>query len=941
MRDKRSSDNPALTELRRMLSSGLARMQLDKTALARRAGLGRTTVSQAFQTGGPVPSAQTVAALAQALKLPSEELLALQRDAARGGVDERPGPGRLIAEWDPHDLEVHPAGHSKAVDGSDVPGTRPLPGYVRRDHDRVLDEAVRDVVAGRSRIVVLVGSSSTGKTRACWEAVQPLAEKGWRLWHPFDPTRAEAALEDLHRVQPRTVVWLNEAQHYLGHREAGERIAAALQTLLTAPERGPVLVLGTLWPEYDTRYTALPSSEGQDPHSRTRELLSGRPLSVPETFDAQALATAKALAYDGDRLLTDALSRVGADGRLAQDLAGVPELLHRYERATPAARAVLEAAMDARRLGVGLHLPQAFLADAASDYLTDNEYDQLTEDWAEQAFAELAKPVHGKQAPLHNTRPRPRRRPPSPSLPADSPRPATVGSMLRLADYLEQHGRTTRSPLCPPASFWHAAYTHLTHPDDLDNLVEAAEDRHRLQWAHHLRCRAADHGSISALCVLAGMREDVGDREEAENLYQRAADLGDTDVLFHLAVLREGSSDRGGADDLVRQAADHGNIGVLYDLAELREEAGDRGGAEVLARLAADHGSVSVLCRVAMLREESGDRASAESLYELAAEHASADALYCLAVIRQERGDQDGAERFYRRAADHGDPEALHRVVTVREMVGDRKGAETLARRAADCGRPDALHSLALMREEAGDRKGAESLYREAADHGSTEALYRLGRLREKAGDRKGAERLYREAADHGSTEALFPLAVLREQAGDGEGAENLYRQAADNGKSDGLPRVVTLRERAGDREGAENLARQLADNGNPEGMSRLGHLRERTGDQESAENLYRQAAERGSRSALNFLAILREQAGDPKDAENLAQLAADRGSPDPLYRLGRLREKAGDRKGAEHLYRQVADRGHARDMPPGWSALGAWWPNGLDPDGRLTPPWQ
>ncbi|CAM5651724.1 hypothetical protein GCM10010266_68490 [Streptomyces griseomycini] len=29
--------------------------------------------------------------------------------------------------------------------------------------------------------------------------------------------------------------------------------------------------------------------------------------------------------------------------------------------------------MDARRLGVGLHLPQAFLTDAAADYLHDAE----------------------------------------------------------------------------------------------------------------------------------------------------------------------------------------------------------------------------------------------------------------------------------------------------------------------------------------------------------------------------------------------------------------------------------------------------------------------------------------------------------------------------------------------------------------------------------------
>ena len=99
-------------------------------------------------------------------------------------------------------------------------------------------------------MVVLVGSSSTGKTRACWEAVQPLADQGWRLWHPFDPTRAEAALADLVRVEPFTVVWLNEAQHYLGAMESGERIAAALHSLLTEHERQPVLILATLWPEY-------------------------------------------------------------------------------------------------------------------------------------------------------------------------------------------------------------------------------------------------------------------------------------------------------------------------------------------------------------------------------------------------------------------------------------------------------------------------------------------------------------------------------------------------------------------------------------------------------------------------------------------------------------------------------------------------------------------
>ncbi|MEU8927385.1 hypothetical protein AB0D10_41805 [Kitasatospora sp. NPDC048545] len=77
---------------------------------------------------------------------------------------------------------------------------RVLPGYVARGHDRELGTAVAEAAGGRSGMLVLVGSSSTGKTRACWEAVQPLAGHGWTQWHPFDPTRAEAALADLERV---------------------------------------------------------------------------------------------------------------------------------------------------------------------------------------------------------------------------------------------------------------------------------------------------------------------------------------------------------------------------------------------------------------------------------------------------------------------------------------------------------------------------------------------------------------------------------------------------------------------------------------------------------------------------------------------------------------------------------------------------------------------
>ncbi|MFE1927543.1 hypothetical protein ACFW91_33935 [Streptomyces asoensis] len=976
MRDEQL-DNPALTELRGKLAAGLAHMRLNKTNLAGRAGLGRTTVSEAFQADGPVPSAQTVTLLARALQLPVEDLLALQRHAAGGG--ERPGPGRLIGEWGPHDLEVHPAGPREVVGGSDTPRPWVLPKYVRREHDRVLDEAVQDAAAGRSRLVVLVGTSSTGKTRACWEAVQPLADQGWRLWHPFDPTRAEAALEDLHRVQPRTVVWLNEAQHYLGNRAAGEKIAAAVHQLLISPEHRPVLVLATLWPEYALQYMVLHTASAEDPHSRARELLSGRTVTVPDSFDAAALAAAVDLAEGGDPLLADALTRAHADGRITQDLAGAPELLTRYRNAAPAARALLEAAMDARRLGVSLHLPQAFLTDAATDYLSQSDYDQLTDNWAETAFAELAEPVHGKQAPLRRTTHRPPRRPPTPSAATLAPSPQQTGPVFRLADYLEQHGRTTRSHMCPPASFWHAAHAHLTHPDDLDSLTQAAEARHRLQWAHHLQHRAADHGSTDALVRLAMLRERAGDRQGAESLYRQAADHGDADALRRLSVLRKKAGDRQGAESLYRQAADHGSIDALHGLAEQRERAGDRQGAESLYRRAADHGSIDALLRLAMLREEVGDRQGAEDMAaRQAADHGDTDALFRLAMLREEVGDRQGAEAAAaRQAADYDNTDALVRLAELREEVGDRQGAEAMARQAAVHGNTDALFSLADLRERAGDRQGAEAAARQAADYGDTHVLVHLATWLERAGHRQDAESLYRQAADHGNTDALFSLsrlrveagdlrsaeaaarqaadvcnpgtlvrlAMLRERAGDRQGAEALYQQAADHGNTEALVRLAAWRERAGDRQGAEALYQQAADHGNTEALFRAAMLRVEVGDRQGAEALYRRAADHDDTDALVRLAGRRERIerlGDWQGAEILYRQAADRGNTEALFRLAEMRVEAGDRQGAEALARQAADYGDINIwLTPRVEVLQRLWPYGLDPDGTPTPQWQ
>ncbi|UUU35733.1 hypothetical protein JIX56_41075 [Streptomyces sp. CA-210063] len=932
----------ALTKLRELLADELANARLAKAQLAIRASLGRTTVSEAYQVGGPMPSAVTVAALARALKLPNEKrdlLLALRRRAAGEGGEGpivRGGPGRPVEEWDPHDLEVHPAGTEP---GAGMRATRALSGYARRRHDEVLAEVVRAAVAaGRSGMVVLVGSSSTGKTRACWEAVRALAGTGWRLWHPFEPTRADAALANLEKVGPQTVVWLNEAQHYLGDPNTGERVAAALHSLLTDPERAPVVVFGTLWPEYVEKYTALPPPGAPDTHSRLRELLSGRTVIVPEAFDEAALDTARDLAAAGDELLRDALGRVEGHGRLAQDLAGGPELLRRYQQGTPSARALLEAAMDARRLGVGLHLPQAFLIDAAEDYFSDHDYNYRSPDWAEAAFAALAEPVHGKQAPLTRTATRPARRPPGGSVPAEVTASVGRGTAFRLADYLEQHGRAERWYLCPPASFWHSAHTHLTHAEDLTNLSLAAQQRWRRQWAHHLRQRALATDTSNRgprLIRMAEVWEKSGDREIAEALAREAAADGSPYCLTSLAKARAKAGDRKGAEALLLEASAAGDFDSLTFLLDLWERGEGPGRAETLLREVADAGNADALIHLASLRERAGDPEAAEAFLREAADAGRTHALLRLSYLRMEVGDHEGAETLAHKAAAAGDSMALSLLAELREAAGDREGAEALAREAAADGDSTAASRIVERRENAGDHEEAETLALRTANAGSTEALDLLLELREEAGDREGAETLAFRAAGAGHAWALHLLAEIRHAEGDHKGAELLAREAADANDPFALAMLAEIREDTGDCEEAETLAFRAAGAGNVFALPRLGLQRERSGNHEGADAFARKVSDAGYTMLLASLAQMRARAGDRESAEILAHEAASARDPDALVLLGELCEEAGNHERAEALFRAAANTGEAKSL-----RAFARWPHGLEPDGSPTPPW-
>lgn len=651
-------------------------------------------------------------------------------------------PGRPVALFtDPFALEVHKAIEAEPTRAATLPL---LPTYIPRAHDARLRAIVKEAVGGASRLAVLVGGSSTGKTRACWEALE-LLPGDWQLWHPIDPSRPEAALAEMQEIGSRTVVWLNEAQHYLltPASGVGERVAAGLRELLRDPSRGPVLVLGTIWPEYWAALTAYPDPDGKkaDPHAQARELLVGHELPIPGAFTDPRDVDAVHAAAAADPRLAYAAERA-EEGQITQCLAGGPALLEHYHTAPAAARAIIDAAIDARRLGLGPALPPALLEATAGGYLTDTQWNQLSDSWFEEALAYAARPVRGARGVL--TRVRPRHGRPSPTRPR-----------YQLADYLEQHGRRARADLSPPAVLWTASANYVPSSEHTE-LAEMARQRGLRRISFSLYRALAAAGDTSALDTIVEFLSDMGRTDEALAWYRYATDVGhavDIRTIAHTLSsflglggealfwyqLRVSEGDTSVLPDLVRLLAGMGRtdealtwnlraaeVEASVDPGELAEQAVFDGRTEdalVWYRCAAKSGDDTALRGVVVMLVRLG---RSEEALSVLLEHGEAGDVFAMGEagwLLAELGRPEDALTWYQRAAEEGDSFAYRCVARMLARVGRTEEARSWYRRAAEqAGDPYALQEARQLEEaasggwEAACRDGSQTGYFLAGD---------------------------------------------------------------------------------------------------------------------------------------------------------------------------------------------------------------------------------
>jgi hypothetical protein len=859
-----------------------------------------------------------------------------------------PVRGRVAGLWDPVDLGVHR-----------VIGGGPMPKYVRRPHDELL-RAVLDPAVSNSRLVVVRGGSSTGKTRAAYEAVvNRLAD--WQLDYPQDPGALAARLDA--GIPARTVLWLGELRQY-ADVGGGPAVLGRLADLLTGEGH---VVITTMWPEHWAAYTAAARARpgAADPVGIVGRLLERLPeladcdptgieparggvIDIPDRFTEAELATA---ARSDDSLLTEAAAeaaRDGQEGQVTQYLAGVPDLLDRYAGpgGDPYGQAVITAAVDATRLGYVSPLPAAFLREAAVGYLTDLQRATSIESWRDTALAWAADELRGAVRALQ---------------PVPPPKGTGVAG-YKVADYLDQYASRERRYARVPASTWDAILGHTPDPLDAARLADSARDRLFYGYAIPLYRHAADAGDEHAGKQLAELlagrgdldglrgRADAGDRAAADQLAALPTSRGDlrkvrarTSISYRrlinlmqwatVAALANacGGNDCGGPDRPGNPDG-HGNLDGPIQTLRGRADVSYRTTAERLAWLltgllvmmtgqdlkklgALDleelrAKAVAVLAGLGdpqKLFDWDLDTLRACDLGGLRAQAAAGDgyAAWALAELLADRGDLEDL----RARADAGDGYAAWALAELlahrrdldglrgRAAVGDQLAAGLLADLLARDGNLDGAMQILCGRADVGDKAAAKRLADLLARHGNLDGAMQILRGRADAGDGYAAWALTELVADRGDLGGLRGWAAAVERlAGHG-----------DLDTDDPLGELVTLALQGvlaycGDLGGL----RTGADAGNADAADLLAWLLAYRGDLDGAVHILRGRADAGDRAAADQLAWLL--------AWLLAGLLADCGDLEELC----ARADAGDRAAAERLAGLLTDRGNLSALRAG-----------------------
>ncbi|WP_143200230.1 tetratricopeptide repeat protein [Kitasatospora sp. CB01950] len=358
-----------------------------------------------------------------------------------------------------------------------------------------------------------------------------------------------------------------------------------------------------------------------------------------------------------------------------------PRAVHRYSSGPPAARALVDAALDTLRLGHRPALPAALLTAAAPHYLTARERAILGAAWAAEAWAYLraeAPEIGGALVTSSRT----------------SAGPAS-GAEVRLAPALVRELRSEREGRAVPAGLWECL-TRYAHPSDRPALAHAASVRGLDRVALDLCTSAAAAGHHTALLDAAELLAGTGRTAEAVERCGAAAELGVPGALTRAAELLERDRQYRQAVAWYDRAGRAGDAEALCRSAELLGRTGEIDAALRRFDAAADAGHPAAHYRAGQLLAGLGRADEAFARFEWAAVDGHPAAPAACARVCAEAGRTDQAIAWWERAWEQG-VTTVHEAAEMWETAGQVDRAAACYERAAVACDETAWHEAAAL----------------------------------------------------------------------------------------------------------------------------------------------------------------------------------------------------------------------------------------------------
>jgi predicted negative regulator of RcsB-dependent stress response len=756
-----------------------------------------------------------------------------------------------------------------------------LPTFVERDTGPEIRHWM-NAARRTGGFLLLVGEPSVGKTRLLYEAARrELPDFAVLAPSPGDGDLVNLVADSRRRF-PSLIVWLDELQRFLpGPYQTPNSTSITSSTVRSLLDsQVPVVLLSTML----TNYLRVLCTTDPDPlvggaraqYPEAYDILSDPRLHeiVIQRFSANECRDALKLANQDPRL-AEALAI--ADFSVTEALAGVPQLVQRWTRASDDEKAVMYVMIDARRLGVQMPLSESLLAAATRGYLTTLHPD---DEWVPSVLTRLTNPER-TVAPVR--------------IVHDAQRRMIVG--YAVVGYLLQLAQAERRNSRVPPEVWQALMSHVGD-QDASRLADSAKDRLLYCYAIPLYRRQADNGDSMAAARLADVLLKQRKIDDALDLLRARADGGDVAAAEQLAGLL---ASRDEVEEL-RARADGGDVAAAEQLAGLlasrdeveelraRADGGDVAAAEQLAGLLASRDEVEEL----RARADGGDVAAAEQLVGLLIkradqldEHDRSDEATslideALAVLRAQAyaddtvagrrladlllssGRFDEAIEILRVSAAAGDRAAVHRLADLLAQLGRMDEATQTLKTLAAAGDRAAVHRLADLLAQLGRMDEATQTLKTLAAEGDRAAVHRLADLLAQLGRMDEATQTLKTLAAEGDSTAVHRVADFLIAQQSTKEAASVLRTQADAGDTSAAHRLANL---LADLEGVDEL-RARADAGDPAAAYRLADILVDNGKVNEAVMLVRRQVDAGEKTAGEQLTGLLERIGRIQDAE-------------------------------------------------------------------------